>query len=178
MGVLSHRPQKFEILSRRRMIRRPSNHTSDLRLVFQKTLHPFDAKERSHLYKMNFLSVEELIENLTILLDITQSDEIGEDIHFPTEEEMYELLTKDNQDISILKEADRSFRQDEPVAVIWDTVDDQCYWCIGFYIQNITDEEIQVDHLTSKGQGNYEKWCNQMLTVSKLFTLSRCYHYK
>ena len=109
---------------------------------------------------------------------MAQSDEIGEDIHFPTEEEMYELLTKDNQDVSVLKEADRSFRQDEPVAVIWDTADDQCYWCIGFYIQNITDEEIQVDHLTSKGQGNYEKWCNQMLTVSKLFTLSRCYHYK
>ena len=51
---------------------------------FQKALYPFDAKERSHLYKMNFLSVEELIENLTILLDITQSDEIGEDIHSPT----------------------------------------------------------------------------------------------
>ena len=62
---------------------------------------------------------------------MAQSDEIGEDIHFPTEEEMYELLTKDNQDISILKEADKSFRQDEPVAVIWDTADDQCYWCIG-----------------------------------------------
>ena len=108
---------------------------------------------------------------------MAQSDEIGEDIHFPTEEEMYELLTKNDQDISILKEADRSFRQDEPVAVIWDTADDQCYWCIGFYIQNITDEEIQVDHLTSKGQGNYEKWYNQMLTVSKLFTLSSCYHY-
>ena len=74
---------------------------------FQKALHPFDAKERSHLYKMNFLSVEELIENLTILLDITQSDEIGEDIHFPTEE-MYELLTKDNQYVSVLMEADRS----------------------------------------------------------------------
>ena len=83
---------------------------------------------------MNFLSVEELIENLTILLDITQSDEIGEDIHFSTEEGMYELLTKDNQDVSALKEADRSFRQDKPVAVIWDTVDDQCYWCTGFYI--------------------------------------------
>ena len=71
---------------------------------------------------------------------------------------MYELLTKDNQDVSVLKEADRSFRQDEPVAVIWDTADDQCYWCIGFYIWNITVEEIQVDHLTCKGRGNYEKW--------------------
>ena len=98
------------------------------------------------------------IEDLTILLDTTQSDEIGKDIHFSTEEEMYELLTKDNQDVSVLKEADRSFRQDEPVAVIWDTADDQRYWCIGFYIQNITVEEIQVDHLICKGRGNYEKW--------------------
>ena len=61
---------------------------------------------------------------------------------------MYELLTKDNQDVSVLKEADRSFRQDEPVAVTWGTADDQCNWCIGFYIRNITDEEIQVNHLT------------------------------
>ena len=71
---------------------------------------------------------------------------------------MYELLTKDNQDASLLKEADRSFRQDEPVAVIWGTADDQCNWCIGFYIRNITDEEIQVDHLTCKSLGHYEKW--------------------
>ena len=110
---------------------------------------------------MNFLSVEELIENLTILLDITQSDEIGEDIHFPREEEMYELLTKDNQYVSVLKEADRSCWLDEPVAIIWDTADDQRYWCIGFYIWNITDEEIQVDHLTCKGRGNYGKWMRQ-----------------
>ena len=40
---------------------------------FQKALHPFDAQERGHLYKMNQLSVEELIENLLILFDTSAS---------------------------------------------------------------------------------------------------------
>ena len=36
---------------------------------FSKLLHPADAKERPHLYKMNYLTIEKLIENLSILLD-------------------------------------------------------------------------------------------------------------
>ena len=35
----------------------------------QKMLHPVDVKERNHLYKMNYLSAEEMVENLSILLD-------------------------------------------------------------------------------------------------------------
>ena len=38
---------------------------SEVRL--QKALHPFDAKERSYLYKINILTAEELTENLIIL---------------------------------------------------------------------------------------------------------------
>ena len=121
---------------------------------FQKALHPFDAKERSHLYKINFLSVEELIENLTILLDVSQNDDVGEDIHFPTEEEIYELLNNGaHQDMSTIVEADRNFKAEKPVAA-----DGKRYWCIGFYIQNISDDEIQVDHLKCKQEGNYKGW--------------------
>ena len=105
------------------------------------------------------MSVEGLIENLTILHDVSQNDDVGEDIHFPTEEEIYELLSKGaHQDMSTLVEADRNFKAEEPVAVIWDTADDKRYWCIGFYIQNISDDEIQVDHLKCKQEGNYKEW--------------------
>ena len=36
---------------------------------FQKMLRPVDVKERGLLYKMNFICVEEVIENLSKLLD-------------------------------------------------------------------------------------------------------------
>ena len=62
---------------------------------FQKALYPFDAKERSYLL-MNFLSMEELIENVTILFDVSQNDEVGEDLKFPTSDEMYILLSKED----------------------------------------------------------------------------------
>ena len=37
-------------------------------IAFKKVMHPVDAKERPELYKMNFLSQEPLLENLTILI--------------------------------------------------------------------------------------------------------------
>ena len=47
---------------------------------FQKMLHPLDAKERSFLYKMNFLSVEQLAENISILLDDCVATNEGEEV--------------------------------------------------------------------------------------------------
>ena len=60
---------------------------------FQKGLHTLDAKKRTHLYRMNFLSVEDLVENLSIFLD-TSSVELGVDVHFPTKDEIFEKLSK------------------------------------------------------------------------------------
>ena len=131
---------------------------------FQKALHPFDAKERSHLYKMNDLSVKELIENLLILFDTSTGQEVGEDIHFPTEDEIYELLSNGDIEVSSAEEVQeqeesvRKFISEEPVAVIWDTEDENRFWCVGFYIQSISDEEIQVDHLKCKREGQYKEW--------------------
>ena len=129
---------------------------------FQKALHPFDSKERSHLYKMNQLSVEEMIENLLILFDTSTNHEVGEDIEFPTEDEIYELLNNTDIEVSsteVTEQEDsvRKFVSEEPVAVIWDSEDDR-YWCIGFFIQNLSDDEIQVDHLKCKRKGEYGEW--------------------
>ena len=115
---------------------------------FQKVLHPFDAKERSYLYKMNFLSAEELAENLTILLDVTQNPDAAEDFELPSEEEMYEIICKDADSsgyppenaaaVAIDDEVKPSFAALEPLAVIWDDSDLR-YWCIGFYVRDIDD---------------------------------------
>ena len=42
---------------------------------FQKILHPVDVLERSHLYRMNFLSIKEIVENLSILDNDAESYE-------------------------------------------------------------------------------------------------------
>ena len=61
---------------------------------FQKALHPFDSKERSYLYKMNFASAEEFAENLMIHLNVSQNPDAAEGFELPTEEEMYKLIFK------------------------------------------------------------------------------------
>ena len=38
-------------------------------VLFIKYLHPSDARERAHLYKVNELSVKQFLENLSILLE-------------------------------------------------------------------------------------------------------------
>ena len=55
-----------------------------LEVGFQKALHPFDAKERSYLYEMNFATLDELSENL-ILLDNSQNKDAPEYANLPSE---------------------------------------------------------------------------------------------
>ena len=64
-------------------------------ISFQKLMHPIDAKDRSHLYKMNYLTVEQMVQNLTILLNITEnSDQENQSYEpLPTEEEIYQLVS-------------------------------------------------------------------------------------
>ena len=53
---------------------------------FKRVMHPLDATERPHLYKMNHLSGDELLENLRILMDVDGSVEETYNL-FPSEEE-------------------------------------------------------------------------------------------
>ena len=131
---------------------------------FQKALHPFDARERSHLYKMNYLSVEQLTENLTILLDKTLSAAAGDElVQFPNEEEIFNIVkSKENEDIGLEEvemevEEKRRFTANEPVVVIWDEEKDRC-WFIGFFICNVDDDTVKIDHLQPQKKGNRKNW--------------------
>ena len=62
------------------------------------------------------------------------------------------------EEVQEQEESVRKFISKEPVAVIWDTEDENRFWCVGFYIQSISDEEIQVDHLKCKREGQYKEW--------------------
>ena len=80
---------------------------------------------------MNIFSAEELAESLLILFDSTPIDgEIGEDIHFPTEGEIFELSTR-NDDVEHISPEDlvegHTFIPEEPLAVVWNTVEDEQY---------------------------------------------------
>ena len=125
----------------------------DLRqeIGYQKMIHPMDVKERSHLYKMNFLSLEEIIENLSILLNEDSEDENEADVDLPSEEDMMEILLAANTKVSRVNEEEQScFKYLQPLAVLWDGNDNKRYWCIGFFLNEIDDITIRVDHLTQK----------------------------
>ena len=62
----------------------------------QKALHPFDAQERPHLYKMNFLTADEIL-----LQKIKIADK-----------------SFDQDEVSV--EEKKVFNVNEPVAVVWD----------------------------------------------------------
>ena len=58
-------------------------------VYLQKLLHPYYAKERSELYRLNFLEPGQLAGNLTILLSAAENADTQQaDVIFPTEEEM------------------------------------------------------------------------------------------
>ena len=78
-------------------------------------------ERRAHLYKMNFLSAEQLAENLSILLDdgIATGEE-DEVILFPNEEEVMQLLKQGTlEDTSNNISNEPQFMPQQPVAAIY-----------------------------------------------------------
>ncbi|CAL4097107.1 unnamed protein product [Meganyctiphanes norvegica] len=98
-------------------------------------MHPFDAKESCDLYKMNFLTTEQLIENLTILLKGTNS---GEDVNtlFPTEEDIINLVCGEKimkvQPKTLGNQVNLNYQQ--PIAVVWDIGENERYRYVGLFI--------------------------------------------
>ena len=98
---------------------------------FQKMLHPNDVHERGHLYKMNYLTNEEMAENLTILLDTEIDSNEGELVYFPCEEEIMEILTERRNDVPMWLRSRYSPQQ--PLAVVWDSDSGNRFWSVGFF---------------------------------------------
>ena len=121
---------------------------------FQKLLHPVDAKERPHLYKMNELTCEQLTENITILLDST-IDATEEEVLFPNEDDIMEILNEKSNDV--LVENTAGFQPQQPLAVIWNNDDGSTYWAVGFFMCDVEDEFIKVDHLELKAGHRNDK---------------------
>ena len=108
---------------------------------FQKLLHPMDAKERPHLYKMNYLTCEKLVENITILIDST-IEETGEVVLLPNEDDIMEILKIKSQEPTMVPR----FIQQQTLAILWNNDNGSSYWSIGFHVCDEEAERIKVDH--------------------------------
>ena len=131
---------------------------------FKKVMHPVYAQERPDLYKMNFLTREELLENLMILMD-TSLDE--EEVLFLTEEEIIDQILAVPSTVSIVPsecEVDNfatdgtvSFTDRQPLAVMWDEGDHR-YWVGALFLRNNDDGTFEVDNLVEKKNPNRQEW--------------------
>ena len=131
---------------------------------FKKVMHPVDTKERPDLYKMNFLTHEQLLENLTILVDSDLSDADQEEILFPTEDEIIEqILGAANQEVTnaiatevVIKET-IPFAKQQPLTVVSDE-DDTRYWCVALFLNENDDETFVVYNLCVKKKSKQREW--------------------
>ena len=121
-------------------------------------MHPMDVKEQPTLYKMNFLTHEKLIENLTILIE---ADTLltEEDVLFPSEEEIVDELIK-NSPVQVNETESSthiSFNCMHPLAVVWDDVDRR-YWCVALFLRYVDNGMVEADNLVEKKKSGNVEW--------------------
>ena len=113
---------------------------------YKRELHQRDAEVRSNLYKVNRLTVQDLIENLTILL--SEDPDADESVIFPCEDEIMDLINgSSNSNPTDHKETTKSLpvsalKVNQPVAVVWD-MKRKKQWFIGFFLGTNADGMIE-----------------------------------
>ena len=122
------------------------NLKSQLRLEIQyhRETHRLDAEVRSDLCKVNSLSVQDMIENLSAIL--SEDPEADESISFPCEDEIMAIIInartveeKSNSTENQTEKDDSLILQpNQPVAVVWD-VRGKKNWYMGFFIDTNDD---------------------------------------
>ena len=80
---------------------------------------------------MNYLTNEEMADNLTILLDTEIDSNEGELVYFPCEEEIMEILTERRNDVPMWLRSRYSPQQ--PLAVVWDSDSGNRFWSVVFF---------------------------------------------
>jgi hypothetical protein len=125
-------------------------------VAFKKVMHPLDARERPDLYKMNYLTQEQLIENLTILVDESAEQVDSSYLLFPSEEEIMDIIRNNNGEMEMETETP-VFKKQQPLAIVWDGEGDERYWCVALYICEY-EGKISVDNLVEQRKSNKCAW--------------------
>ena len=74
----------------------------------------------------------------------------NEAIQFPTEDEIYNQILGTEPALTSTPTEDLEFKPNEPIAVLWDKDDGTRYWCVGFFVCQVDDDTIKVDHLVQQ----------------------------
>ena len=112
------------------------------------------------------MTVDCLIENLTVLLSDSYQQQSGSTVEFPTANEMLAacqpLLCSDQHQAPT---TELIFYFQQPLAVVWDESDGSSKCHVGFYMSGPEDGEIMVDFL----EGSMTTWrrpsSDEILTV-------------
>ena len=114
-------------------------------VIFQRILHEKDGAEHPDLYKVQNYTADQMIENLTILLEQPADTDDDSIVDFPSIDEMMMLLT------SAVPAEEPLFKLNEPLAVVWNEgSDDSRRWFVGFYLGD-NEENLRIDHLHGSG---------------------------
>ena len=124
-------------------------------VIFRRQIHPNDFRQRPHLYKVNKMTVDCLIENLTVLLSDSYQQQSGSTVEFPTANEMLAacqpLIFSDQHQAPT---TELIFYFQKPLAVVWDESDGSSKCHVGFYMSGPEGGEIMVDFL----EGSMTTW--------------------
>lgn len=114
-------------------------------IIFQRLMNPQDHQARPKLYKVNGMSVGDMLINFTELLCEGATNE-NSVVQFPTSEEMEVTLTS----MADQQQPDQ-FTFQQPLAVVWhDEESETSKWYIGFYLDGNIEQSIRVDHLVGE----------------------------
>ena len=100
--------------------------------------------------EMKFYPLKELTENLVILFEEYNTSRENEAIQFPTEDEIYNQILGTEPALTSTPTEDLEFKPNEPIAVLWNKDDGTRYWCVSFFMYQVDDDTIKVDHLQQK----------------------------
>ena len=122
-------------------------------VIFRRQMQPNDHRLRPHLYKVNKMSTDSLLQNLTILLTNEGSDESCSTVDFPTEQEMIDSISSIETSVTETQDdCEMNFHYLQPLAVVWGEENEEpsaSKWYLGFFISGTSQKGcIMVDHLS------------------------------
>ena len=108
-------------------------------------MNPQDHQARPKLYKVNGMSIDDMLLNFTEILCEEPTTE-NRVIQFPTSQEIEITLTSMAE-----QQQPNQFTFQQPLAVIWDDEErETSKWYIGFYLEGNIEQSIRVDHLVGE----------------------------
>ena len=130
-------------------------------LQYQRLAHPRDSQENPSIYKVNGLEIDVMMSNLALILG---AEDTGVGSVFPTEDEVFAILSATNQSpeaghtISTNVLATAEHTPGDIVAVIWDMPEEHRQWFLARVCDVDEEGNIECDHYERAEDGNDVMW--------------------